>query len=82
MTKIPDIFKEEFDSLNDAQKIKFMQLLSWSGSSALQGIPVPLITYEHIFKMVKQMGEDPIEPQMVVTDAPQESFYKYHKKGE
>lgn len=59
---VPTIIKPEYDALNDMQKQKFHQLLSWSAASSLSGVPVPITTYEHILKMVKQMGEEPITP--------------------
>lgn len=59
---IPGHIQKEIDTLSNAQRIKFGQLISWAATSGLPGVSIPVHTYENILNMVKQMGESPISP--------------------
>lgn len=59
---IPLHVQEELAKLSEAQKNKFQALISWATSSGLPGVAVPLHTYDQILQMVKQMGEEPVNP--------------------
>lgn len=62
---IPNHLRSDYDSLSEAQKQKFHQLLNWtnpSGLSGVGGLPITDAAFESIMKMVKQMGENPDTP--------------------
>lgn len=59
---MPNHIQQEYEKLSPAQKQKFNHLLSWSTSSGIPGVAVPVMAYEKILDMVKQMGEEPATP--------------------
>lgn len=59
---IPLHVQAELDKLSEAQKNKFQALIAWATSSGIPGVAIPMHTYDHILNMVKQMGEEPVNP--------------------
>jgi len=61
---LPSHLQARFDSLSEAQKQKFYQLMQWSNPSGLRGITLPTndSAIEGCLKMVEQMGAEPVTP--------------------
>lgn len=59
---IPPHLRLDYDSLSDAQKQKFGQLINMGAAGGPMNLFVSDASFERIFNMVKQMSEEPATP--------------------
>ena len=62
MNNVPDYIEKELEKLSSKQRMKFNELLAWSGNSGFPGATLNFDMFEKVLGMVKRMGEEPIEP--------------------
>lgn len=62
MFQIPQHLQLDYDSLSYIQKDKFNILAQWGSAGGPGNTIITDASFANIFKIVKQMGEDPITP--------------------
>lgn len=62
MIQIPQHLQLDYDSLSSAQQQKFMELAHWGAAGGLGNLIISDASFERIYNLIKQMGEEPLTP--------------------
>lgn len=62
MIQIPAHLQGDFDQLSEKQQKAFLEMAQWGAAGQPGNLLITDMAFERCLKIVKQMGEDPVEP--------------------